>query len=674
MTTENFLCIIGAAIIALLIAIFHYFYKSKSKERSVILLTFLRFLSLFALFLLLINPKVEQSIIKTIKPKLVVAVDNSSSIKYMNQTDEVLSLVESIKNNKDLNEKFNINFFSFSDDVQLLDSLSFDNSQTNISKPFKQFSELYKNDIAPIILITDGNQTYGADYEYLTINQPVYSIIVGDTTKYVDLRISQQNVNRYAYLKNKFPVEVFLNYEGKKPVNTTFTIFKGNQKVYSKKVSFSKENNSQNLSFHLPTAKVGTHYYTSRIGQLDNEKNTVNNTKNFVVEVIDEQSKTLILTSFLHPDIGALKKSIESNKQRNVIIKKIGDKIQLKDYQLVILYQPTNSFNTIFSQLTTEKTNYFVITGSKTDWNFLNNAQEHFSKMTINQTENYTPVFNQGYTSFITDDIGFEDFPPLIDMFGEVKFKTSFESLLFQQVGNYITEKPLLATYEATNMRGAVLFGENSWRWRMTSKLERKTFVDYDNYINKIIQYLSSNINSKRLTIDYRSIYYANENVRVSANYLDKNYMFYSSATVWLSVVNRETNEKKRFPFLLNGNSYLASLSGLEAGNYNFNVSLENQNVKTNGSFKILEFDVEQQFVNANVDKLKSISEKTKGEIYFADAVTKLTSDLLIDKKFVSIQKSEKKSNSIIDWKWLLAVIIVSLSIEWFIRKYKGLI
>ncbi len=674
MTTENLLYVIGAAIIALLIAIFHYFYKSKNKDKSTFLLTFLRFLSLFALFLLLINPKVSQNIVKTIKPKLVVAVDNSSSIKYLNQSEKVLNLVEKIKSNKDLNEKFNIDFYSFSDEVRLLDSLIFDNSKTNISKPLKQFNELYKNEIAPIILITDGNQTYGSDYEYTNMNQSVYPVVVGDTTKYADLRIAQQNVNRYAYLKNKFPVEVFLNYDGEKPVNTTFTVFKGNQKVYSKNISFSKDNTSQNLSFYLPTAKVGTHYYSSRIGQLQNEKNTVNNTKNFVVEVIDEQSEILILTSFLHPDIGALKKSIESNKQRKVTVKNIGDRVQVKDYQLVILYQPTSSFNLIFSELNTNNANYFVITGSQTDWNSLNKSQEHFSKTVINQTENYTPVFNNSFNSFITDNIGFEDFPPLLDKFGDVKFKTPYESLLFQKIGNFVTEKPLLATFETVNRRGAVLFGENSWRWRMTSKIENDSYVDYDNYINKVIQYLSSNKKSKRLKIDYKSISYANENVRISANYLDKNYVFDSSATIWLSVINSDTNEKKRLPFSLNGNSYLASLSGLEAGNYNFNVSVENQNVSANGSFKILEFDVEQQFVNASVDKLISISKKTNGNIYFEDNVTKLASDLLIDKRFVSIQKSEKKSNSIIDWKWLLAVIIVSLSIEWFIRKYKGFI
>ena len=80
MTTLIFLYIIGAAIIALLIAVFHYFYKSKNNGKVSILLTFLRYISFFALFLLLLNLQVEQTEIETIKPTLVVVVDNSSSI------------------------------------------------------------------------------------------------------------------------------------------------------------------------------------------------------------------------------------------------------------------------------------------------------------------------------------------------------------------------------------------------------------------------------------------------------------------------------------------------------------------------------------------------------------------------------------------------------------------
>ena len=62
----------------------------------------------------------------------------------------------------------------------------------------------------------------------------------------------------------------------------------------------------------------------------------------------------------------------------------------------------------------------------------------------------------------------------------------------------------------------------------------------------------------------------------------------------------------------------------------------------------------------------------TDGKLYYLNNTTDLESDLIEDSRFVSIQKSENKINSIIDWKWLLGVIILSLSIEWFIRKYNG--
>ncbi len=674
MTTENIIYIIGAAIIAILIAAFHYYFKSKNNEKVNLLLTFLRFLSLFSLFLLLINPKIEQKIIKTIKPNLVVAVDNSSSIKHLKQSENVINLVNKLKENKALNAKFNIDYFSFSDEVQLLDSLNFDTDKTNISKPLKQFNELYKNAISPIVLLTDGNQTFGTNFEYQKIKNPVYSIVVGDTTKFSDLKITQQNVNRYTYLKNKFPVETFLNYQGNKKVNATYSVFEGKQKVFTKNVTFSKDNNAQNFSFYLPASEVGTHYYTSKISYLSNEKNKINNTKNFVVEVIDEQANVLILYSFLHPDVGALKKSIERNKQRKVTLKQIGSEVKVNDYQLVILYQPTKTFEPIFTEIENENKNFIIITGSKTDWKFLNKAQNYFTKNAINQTENYVPVFNQNYTTFVTDDIGFSDFPPLVDAFGEVKFNIPYERLLFQKIGSFATEKPLLVTFENNNRRGAVLFGENSWKWRMTSKLSSKSYEDYDSFIGKIVQYLSSNKKEERLLIDYKSFYYANDEIKILATYLDKNYQFDANATVWLSIKNKKTNKRTRFPFLLNGTRYKVSLSDLKSGDYSFIVTVDNQNTKVSGSFKVLDFNVEQQFANSNYQKLTFISKKTNGKIYFDNAVTKLEKELLIDKRFVSVQKSENKINSMIDWKWLLAVIILSLSIEWFIRKYRGLI
>ena len=92
------------------------------------------------------------------------------------------------------------------------DSLTFSDSKTDISAAFNQLTQIYNQSIAPTLLLTDGNQTYGTDYEfsYLKFKQPIYPVILGDTTTYTDLKIQQLNVNRYAFLKNRFPIEVIL--------------------------------------------------------------------------------------------------------------------------------------------------------------------------------------------------------------------------------------------------------------------------------------------------------------------------------------------------------------------------------------------------------------------------------------------------------------------------------
>jgi hypothetical protein len=52
------------------------------------------------------------------------------------------------------------------------------------------------------------------------------------------------------------------------------------------------------------------------------KEKTYNNSKNFAVEVIDQKTKIALVTAINHPDVAALKRSIESNAQRTQTIVK----------------------------------------------------------------------------------------------------------------------------------------------------------------------------------------------------------------------------------------------------------------------------------------------------------------------------------------------------------------
>ncbi|WP_103068393.1 hypothetical protein [Aquimarina sediminis] len=676
MQAQTILLIIASFIIALIIVLFQYLYKAKSRKKNVLLFAFLRFLSIFGLLLLLINPTFKQNTYYIEKPNLIIAVDNSSSIKHLKQDQNIIEFTKGISEDKELNERFDITYYSFSDKLNDSLSLSFNQKQTNISKALEELDQIYKSAIAPTIIITDGNQTYGKDYQYSSIGykQAVYPIISGDTIAVVDTKIQQLNVNRYAYLKNKFPVEVILTYSGEKDVTSTFQVKSGNITVFSQPVSFSEEKNSTVINFTLPAARAGVSQFVANLIPLDNEKNTINNNKTFAVEVIDQKTNVLLISDIVHPDLGAIKKSIESNERRSITINKPQEVKDLNDYQLIILYQPNPRFRGVYEKLNALKKNYLTITGTKTNWVFLNKIQNKYTQEITRQNEYYVPRFNSNYGAFLIEDIDFQNYPPLIGAFGEVNIHSNYDPLLYRTVNNIDTEEVLLTTIEQDGIREGVLFGEGIWRWRAQSYLNTQKFEDFDEFFSKIVQYLASNKRKSRLNTISESFYYGNASIIIKAEYFTKNYEFDRRGNLRISIKNKETESTQTIPMLIRNNSYEVDLSNLEAGNYEYTVTVLGENISRSGSFSILEYDVEQQFLNADVTKLKQVATNTNGKPYYLDQKNVLIKELLEDQRYQTIQKRKENVVSLIDWKYLLIIVISLLTIEWFARKYNGLI
>lgn len=677
MSAETILYIVIAAVISFALAVFMYGYRSKNNGRLKWLFGSLRFLTLFAILILLINPKFKSETYTIVKPSLPVVIDNSSSVSELNQTDNVSTIVSKLKENDDLNDKFDLSYFTFGTDFKATDSVTFTETNTNIAKALSATNEVFKNTIAPTVLISDGNQTLGSDYEFssATYKNPVYPVILGDSTKYTDLKLERLNTNRYAFLKNQFPVEAILVYNGTGSVNSQFIISQGAAVVYRENITFSETDNSKTISLTLPASRVGLQKYTAQVVPLEDEKNTVNNSKQFAVEVIDQATNVLVVSGIVHPDLGMFKKAIETNEQRKVTFAKPAEAVsQLQDNQLIILYQPTRSFATVFAELEKLKLNTFIISGTNTDWNFLNSAQAVFQKEVTGQREEASAELNVNYGAFAMEDIGFSNFPPLPTLFGELHITVPHEVVLNQTVSGFSTENALLATAEINGKRDALWDVEELWKWRAQSYLQNNNFQEFDAFVGKLVQYLASNKRRSRLEVSNESFYYNNSPIKISAQYFDKNYVFDTRASLSISVVEQESIQRTVFPMLLKNNFYEVDVNSLPAGEYAYTVSVGDEAIARSGSFTILDFNVEQQFGNANVSKLNRVAANTSGMAYFPNEIDALITNLTQDNRFQSIQKSEQKIVPLIDWKYLLALIVLFLTAEWFIRKYNGLI
>lgn len=675
MTTNTLLLVFLSLILASVLSYYQYFYKAKNKSKVTLFLALLRFISIFGILLLLINPIISRKTLETIKTPLPIVVDNSNSIVDLKANAVALELYKKLSENKDLQDKFNVQTYSFDTEFESATTFNFKGTQTNLDAVAKSLKSIHKSIIYPTVLITDGNQTEGNDYVYsFDSTNKVYPLIVGDTTTFLDLKVNQLNVNKYAFHKNKFPVEVFLQYSGTKNTNANFTISQGNSVLTRQTISFSPSKKSAIVNVLLPADKVGLQIFKASITSKEQEKNIYNNTKNFAVEVIEQKTVIAIVSAINHPDIGALKRAIESNAQRKVTVVKPNEIKSLQEYNVLILYQPTAEFKSVFENNRVAGLNTFIITGVNTDFTFLNQMQNNLVFRMSNQKEDYLASFNPQFNLFASEDIGFEQLPPLQNAFGNVITNNNLSVLLSSKIRNIDTNTPLLAFSENQGKRDAFLLGENSWKWRMQSYLSHQSFEKYDIFISKIIQFLASNDTKKSLVVNHELFYNSGEAIEISAQYFNKNYEFDEKARLTIAITNKNTKATKKYDFLKSNNAFKVNLDGLSAGKYTFVVKELNSNTAYNSYFEILDFDIEKQFVNPDVNKLNQLASQTQGKVYHPNQADELIKSLLDNDSYKPIQKAIVKKTPLIDWVWLLLLIAIALSLEWFIRKYNGLL
>jgi hypothetical protein len=657
--------IIAAALLALLLSAYQYLYKKKSQGLFV-----LRFFIYWLILLLLLDISYNSRTKNIIKPDLYVVVDQSQSISYNKGDRIVRKILDSLKESS-LTEKYSIHYYGFGKEVNKLDSISFNQSATNIFNAINTLSSLYdKKYKAPLILITDGISNEGQVYwQKNSHNNPFvfYPVIIGDTTTYANLSIQEVNVNPVAFRGNKFPVEIFVFYEGKLPVTSKLNIKQHNTIIYSKTIHF-KKTGSQRHKILLPAKKLGNQLYQVEIIPFTKEKNTKDNYSNFSIEIINQQKNIAIISSIIHPDIGLIKRQLQKDKYINTDFFLISDAPRdLTSYSSLILYQPDLKFSKLFKDKSISNQNWLIITGKNSSWSWLNNQHLFFSKSTQKTIEDFFPWENKDFSLFKFPQLSFEKYPPLIDYYGKIHYKQG-EIALFTKINNIKTQEPLLLFNK--NKKQAVLLGQNYWQWGLyASKLGEKENLDH--FFMQIIQYISSQ-KKPSLKLDYKGFYYEGEPIEIRAYILNKNLQPDLKDRPLLFLFNEKNEKIYEAPLLLNKDYYEINLKDLEPGEYHFSVYSKNAEKTRKGSFTISSLNKEQIQNKAAYNKLSLLAKQSEGQLFFPTKIDRLIRNLNHEKKFPSHIKNIEKRNFLIDFKYLLFLLILLLSIEWLIKKING--
>ena len=78
--------------------------------------------------------------------------------------------------------------------------------------------------------------------------------------------------------------------------------------------------------------------------------------------------------------------------------------------------------------------------------------------------------------------------------------------------------------------------------------------------------------------------------------------------------------------------------------------------------------------MNPDKTRLTQLANRTKGAIFYPNQLKNLLKQLEEDERYLSVQKQTINKSPLIEWKAILAFLISLLALEWFVRKYFGLL
>mgnify|MGYP001435747420 FL=1 len=648
----------------------YFFYRENNnlKPFTKSFLFFIRFSILTSLFFLLLSP-IFNIVIKNIeRPSIILLQDASKSVRI------------DIKNDfkKIQNEllDFDVSIYNFSD--QLNEGFADTNLglYTNIDLALTNINDLYSNrNLSSVVIATDGLYNRGKNPLYSEkFNFPIYSLILGDTAEQVDISIDKIEHNELAFLGNYFPVKIRIKSTSAKNKNFKLKIRQNDSIIFTKSFVSILNNEYFEIKEDFLANKIGMNKYSISISEFSNEQNIINNYADFFIDIIDSKSKILIFNDKPHPDIAAFVSSISSNENYDYTISKTENySLDFSDFNLIVFHSIKNLNEKFILEIFESKIPLLLFCT-----NDFNNINTFFSSVDFLNKGSVDEVYP--FLSSTFDDFQLSDsvknmislMPPLKLQFGSYFVNNPSKVLLYQKIKDINSLNPLIS-FENIDKRIGIIFGEGYWKWRLRNFYLNNSHNSFDDFFNKVIQYLVTNEDKSKLRLDYNKSYFENESIIISAELYNSSFDLYNEKNIELKLFNSK-NEIFDYNFDKYENSYSLNIGALESDNYRFEVFVKDSDVSTKtGVITVKPVKVEELNLISDYNFLNNLSSANNGSLFWPNEINLLISEIKSSKS----QKIIRISNDIlklIDINSLLIFLLFFIFLEWFIRKYNGLI
>jgi len=670
-----------------------YYKDTTFSEQKPILrksLVALRFLSLFIIAALLLSPFLKSIVTETKKPVVVIAQDQSESIKAGMSEEQIKNYQTNLEGlQAKLTSKYDVKNVSFGSEVNEGINFKFNEKSTNIAKVIKESYDLYNTqNLGAIIVASDGIYNEGTHPMYAAEKNtaPIYTIALGDTIPKKDLVLKKVLSNNIAYLGDKFSIQVDVAAKNCGGQNSNLTVSKVNGKerkaINTFPISISGNDFFTTKEIILNADAVGVQRYLISLSGVNGEATTLNNSKEIFIDVLDARQKIALLYNSPHPDISALNQALSGNKNFQVTATQVNDpNIKISDYDLVVLHQipaKTGDASVLLRQIMDKKIPHWFILCGQSDITKLASYQSLTTIISNGQSSNdVTGKFSGNFNHFTLNERLLQEisnYPPLVSPFGDYKSGANGQVLFYQKIGKVDTKFPLWTIGEYSGLRQAVLSAEGIWKWRMFDYLQHKSHDQIDELVNKTVQYLTVKEDKRKFRTNVvKNIFKENETIDFTAELYNDNYELINDADVALTVTNQD---KKDFVFTFNkqGKSYVLNIGQFPVGEYSYKGSVKQNGTTLTHAGQFSVQPVQQELFETTADHsvLRALSQKYDGITVHANELDKIVNNIEEKGVVKPTIYTTNKTRSVINLKWLFGSLIVLLGLEWFLRRYFG--
>lgn len=656
---------------------------SKKLQR---LLFVLRFVLVTLLAFLLLSPLIKINKNISEKPVIIFLQDNTFSLLLNKDSSFIRN--DYLRNVKDFHDKmkskYDVKNYSFGSDIKQDNKIDFSERQTDIAQALQYLSDMYLNrNIGAVVLASDGLYNKGSNPLFVArkSNFAINTIAMGDTNIYRDVILASVRHNKVSFLGNSFPVEINIKALQCKGYKTQLTVYENGMIINSQTLDIPNDNFFKTVQLMFQSNKSGINHYKVVIDKIDDESNILNNTIDFFIEVIESKDKILILYSSPHPDVSALKQSFETNETYQVETYSVSNfPKKISDYNLVVFHSiPSIKLSGNKYIEDAEKLNIpmLFILGVQTDFNAFSNLKKGIIIKTANQSPDEAfPLFNNNFSLFtVSDELksSIKNLPPLTVPYADYQLSQAVEVLFYQRIGSVSTQKPLIVLNNNYTSRSISILGEGIWKWRLYNYIFANNHNAFDELAGKFIQYLSVKENKGLFRVKAKNVYKENDVVEFDAELYNDSYELINDDEVQMIITNEEA-KKFNFNFSKILKTYHLDAGFLPSGTYSFEAKVirGGKPLLQNGQFIVSSVNEEEIQTIANHKILNQIAKETNGKMYFAKDFSKISDDIINNQDIKPVRYTLKKYTDLLDSFWMFLIIILLLSVEWFLRKFAG--